>query len=154
MNFLWIFFVLAANNHFCLTVHASNMDAFRSPDRVSTAGADIFTAAGWLRRRRCGIAVVTACARDRDTIKLIPGDKNVWKFIFKHKVQQFIRWRCQRPAIFFMVGHIQSMGFGNLLETLVVVCIASAGVLNAVKLTIVVAHLMEQVSTDKFDGSC
>ena len=46
------------------------------------------------------------------------------------------------------------MGFGNLLETLVVVDIASAGVLNAVKLARVVAHLMEQVSTDKFDGSC
>lgn len=45
------------------------------------------------------------------------------------------------------------MGFGNLLETLVVVGIASAGVLNAVKLAIVVAHLVEQVSTDKFDGS-
>ena len=52
-----------------------------------------------------------------------------------------------------MVGHIQSVGFGNLLETSVMVGVAPAGVLNAVKLAIVVAHLMEQVSTDKFDGS-
>ena len=53
------------------------MDALGSPDRVSTAGADIFTAAGWLRRRRCGIAVVIASAGNRDTIELIPGDKDV-----------------------------------------------------------------------------
>ena len=53
------------------------MDALGSPDRIATTGADIFAAAGWLRRRRCGIAVVTACARDRDTIELVPGNKDV-----------------------------------------------------------------------------
>ena len=52
-----------------------------------------------------------------------------------------------------MVGHIQSVGFGNLLETSVMVGVAPAGVLNAVKLAIVVAHLMEQISADKFDRS-
>ena len=54
------------------------MDALGSPDRVPATGADIFTAAGWFGwRRRCGIAVVTASAGDRNTIELIPGDKNV-----------------------------------------------------------------------------
>ena len=137
-----------SNNHLRLTVHASDMDALGSPDRIATTGADIFAAAGWLRRWRCGIAVVIASAGNRDTIELIPCDKNVWKFIFKHKVQQFIRWRCQRPAVFLVVGYIQSMSFCNLFETLVVVGIASAGVLDAVELAIVMAHLMEQISTE------
>ena len=53
------------------------MDALGSPDRIATAWADIFAAAGWFRRRRCGIAVVIASAGNRDTIELIPCDKNV-----------------------------------------------------------------------------
>ena len=54
------------------------MDAFCSPDRVSTAGTDILATAGWFYGRRwCGIAVMAACAGDRDAVKLIPGDKDV-----------------------------------------------------------------------------
>ena len=54
------------------------MDALGSPDRIATTGADIFTAAGWFGwRRRCGIAVVIASAGNRDTIELVPGNKDV-----------------------------------------------------------------------------
>ena len=54
------------------------MDALGSPHRVPATGADIFTAAGWFGwRRRGGIAVVIASAGNRDTIELIPCDKNV-----------------------------------------------------------------------------
>ena len=60
-----------------MTVHASDMDALGRPDRIATTGADIFAAAGWLRRRRCGIAVVIASAGNRDTIELVPGNKDV-----------------------------------------------------------------------------
>ena len=63
------------------------MDALGSPDRVSTARADIFTAAGWLRRRRCGIAVVTACTGDRDAVMLVACNKNIGQVIFEDEIQ-------------------------------------------------------------------
>ena len=63
------------------------MDAFRSPDRVSTAGADIFAAAGWLRRRRCGVAIMAACARDRDTVMFVACYQNIGQVIFEDEIQ-------------------------------------------------------------------
>ena len=63
------------------------MDALSSPDRVSTARTDIFAAAGWLRRRRCGIAVVTACARGRDAVMFVACNENIGQAIFEDEVQ-------------------------------------------------------------------
>ena len=99
MNFLLIFFILARNYHLLMAIHASDMDALGSTDRVTAAGTDIFAAAGWLRRRRCGISAMTACAGDRDTVMLIPGDKNVSQVIFEDKVQQFLAGVRDCPTI-------------------------------------------------------
>ena len=63
------------------------MDALGSPDRIATTGADIFAAAGWLRRRRCGIAVVTACTGNRDSVMLVPCDENIGQVIFEDEIQ-------------------------------------------------------------------
>ena len=46
------------------------------------------------------------------------------------------------------------MALGNLLEAFVVVGIASARVLDAVDMAVVMHHLVEQRCTDIFNGSC
>ena len=63
------------------------MDALGSPDRIATTGADIFAAAGWLRRRRCEVAVVAACARDRDAVMLVACNENIGQVIFEDEIQ-------------------------------------------------------------------
>lgn len=52
------------------------------------------------------------------------------------------------------MAHCQTMALGNLLEALVVVGIASARVLDAVDMAVVMHHLVEQRCTDVFDRSC
>lgn len=46
------------------------------------------------------------------------------------------------------------MALGNLLEAFVVVGIASAGVLDAIDMAVVMHHLVKQRRTDIFDGPC
>lgn len=46
------------------------------------------------------------------------------------------------------------MALGNLLEAFVVVGIASAGVLDAIDMAVVMHHLVKQRRTDIFNGSC
>ena len=130
------------------------MDALGSPDRVSTARADIFTAAGWLRRRRCGIAVVTASAGDRDSVMLVACYQNIRQVIYKDKIQQFFAGMCDSPTIFGVMLHNQAMGLCNLLEAFVVVGIATAGILDRMNVGIVMAHLMQKGSADSFNRSC
>ena len=84
------------------------MDALGSPDRIATTGADIFAAAGWLRRWRCGIAVVIASAGNRDSVMLIACNENIGQVIFKDKIQQFFAWVRNSPTIFGVMLHNQA----------------------------------------------
>lgn len=52
------------------------------------------------------------------------------------------------------MAYRQAMTLGNLLEAFVVVGIASACVLDAVDMAIVMHHLVKQRRTDIFNGSC
>ena len=97
------------------------MDALGSPNRVPATGADIFAAAGWLWRRRCGIAVVTACARDRDTVMLVSCNENIGQVIFENKIQQFFAGMRTSPTVLGVMLHNQAMGFRNLFKAFVVV---------------------------------
>ena len=70
--------VLTCKNHNLLAVHTGDIDHFRSPDRVSAARADIFSAVGWLwSYRGHSSAAVSASAGDRDSIEVVPGNQNV-----------------------------------------------------------------------------
>ena len=70
--------VLTCKNHNLPAVHTGDMDHFRSPDRVSAARADIFSAVGWLwSYRGHSSAAVSASTGDRDSIEVVPGNQNV-----------------------------------------------------------------------------
>lgn len=129
------------------------MNALGSPNTVPAAGADIFPTAARLRRERWGIAV-RSCSCNRYAVELIAGDEDIAQIVFEHKSQQLIVWLRDCPAVFFVMAHRQAMALGNLLEALIVVGIASACVLNAVDMAVVMHHLVEQRCADVFDWSC
>lgn len=129
------------------------MNALGSPNTVPAAGADIFPTAARLRRERWGIAV-RSCSCNRYTVELVAGDKNIAQIVFEHKSQQLVVWLSDGPAVFFVMAHCQTMALGNLLEAFVVVGIASAGVLDAIDMAVVMHHLVKQRRTDIFNGSC
>ena len=85
---------------------------------------------------------MTACTGDRDSVMLIPGDKNVGQVIFKDEIQQFFAGMRDCPTILRVMLHNQTVGFRNLLEAFVVIGIATAGVLDRVDTSVVMAHLV------------
>ena len=129
------------------------MNALGSPNTVPAAGADIFPTAARLRRERWGIAV-RSCSCNRYAVELIAGDEDIAQIVFEHKGQQLVVWLSDGPAVFFVMAYRQAMTLGNLLEAFVVVGIASARVLDAVDMAVVMHHLVEQRCTDVFDRSC
>ena len=129
------------------------MDALSGPNTVPAAGTDIFPTAARLRRERWGVAVCS-CSCNRYAVEFIAGDEDITQIVFEHEGQQLVVWLSDGPAVFFVMAHCQTMALGNLLEAFVVVGIASARVLDAVDMAIVMHHLVKQRRTDIFDRSC
>ena len=70
--------VLTRKNHNLPAVHTGDIDHFRSPDRISTARADIFPAVGWFwSYRGHSSATVSASTGDRNSVVVVPGNQNV-----------------------------------------------------------------------------
>lgn len=82
------------------------------------------------------------------------AEQAIAQIVFEHKSQQLVVWLSDGPAVFFVMAHCQTMALGNLLEAFVVVGIASAGVLDAIDMAVVMHHLVKQRRTDIFNGSC
>ena len=81
-------------------------------------------------------------SRDRNAIKLVACDKNVHQLILQDKFDKVVARRGQRPAVFLVMLHDKAVTLGNLFEALVVVGVSSAGVLDSVDMTVVMAHLV------------
>ena len=130
------------------------MDHFRCPDRVSAARADIFSAVGWLwSYRGHSSAAVSTSTEDRDSVEVVPGNQDVRQSVFQNEVQQIITGMGDSPAIFRVMIHNQAMGFCNGFEALVVIKIASAGILDSIDTAIIVAALMQKCCYDKLNGT-
>ena len=135
--------VLTCKNHNLSTVHTGDIDHFRSPDRVSAARADIFSAVGWLwSYRGHSSAAVSASTGDRDSVVVVPGNQNVGQSGFQNEVQQVIAGMGDSPAIFRVVLHNQTMRFSNGFEALIVVQVSSAGIFDSVDTAVIMGHFM------------
>ena len=129
------------------------MNALSGSNTVPTTGADVLSTAARLRREKWGITV-RSCSCNRYPVEFIAGNEDVAQIVIEHESQQLIVWLSDGPAIFFVMAHCQTMALGNLLEAFVVVGIASAGVLDAIDMAVVMHHLVEQRRADVFDRSC
>ena len=58
-----------------------------------------------------------------------------------------------RPSVFLTALYDKASGFGCFLEPFVVVGAAPAAILDALLVVVVVDHLVEQSSGDRFDGT-
>ena len=126
-----------------MAIHTGDVDHFRSPDRVSAARADIFSAVGWLwSYRGHSSAAVSASTGDRDSVVVVPGNQNIGQSSFQNEVQQVIAGVSNSPTIFRVVFYNQTMGFSNGFEALVMVQIASAGIFDSIDTAIIVGHFM------------
>ena len=87
------------------------------------------------------------------TVELIPVYQDVAQIIVQTELQKAVTGRGMRPSVFVAMVNNQSAGFGCCLESLVVVGVAPAAVLNAADVIVVVYHLMQQRGAHFFDGA-
>ena len=92
-------------------------------------------------------------AGDPVAVELIPVYQNVTQVIVQTELQQAITGRGMRPSVFIAVVNNQAAGLGCCLESLVVVGVAPAAILNAADVIVVVYHLMQQRGAHFFDGA-
>ena len=129
-----------------VAVHASDVDNLRSSDAHATTGASVFAAAALSGSHtdEGRETVVRAGAGNLKTAELIPIDENVGQVVFQNHFQEVIARSGDCPTILVMMVNDQTMGFGRISKLAVVVGVASAAILNALHIIVVVNHLMQE----------
>lgn len=95
-----------------------------------------------------------SCSRDGNTVELVARNENVRQVILQDELNEVIARRGQRPAVFLVMLHDKAVTLGNLFEALVMVGVASAGILDSVDMAVVMDHLMQKRGADILDGPC
>ena len=94
-----------------------------------------------------------ASASDLETAELVPIDKNVGQVVLQNELQEVITGTGNRPTVFLMMIHDQTVCGGCVSELAVVVGVASAAVLNALHMVVVVNQFMKKSRNHFFNGS-
>ena len=81
-------------------------------------------------------------SRDRNTVELVACDENVRQLVLQDELNEVIARRGQRPAVFLVMLHDKTVALCNFLEAFIVVGVASARVLDAIDVTVVMNHFM------------
>ena len=87
---------------------------------------------------------MSASASDLKAAELVPIDKNVAQLVLQNHFQKLIARACNCPTIFVVVLDDQTVSLGRIAELAVVVGVASAAILNALHIIVVVNHLMQE----------
>ena len=93
-------------------------------------------------------------ACDPVAAELIPVYQNVGQVIIQTELQQTVTGRGMRPSVFVAVVYYQAACLGCCFESLVVVSVAPAAILNAIYIIVVVYHLMQKSGTNFFYWPC
>lgn len=136
------------------TIQAADVDGFGSPDGVAAAGADILPGGAGLAPGGWRGWSVRAGSCDLVAAVFVAVDENVGQIVVQAELQQMVAGACDRPAVFVMMFHKETMCDGAVPESSVVVCPSSAAILNAINVIVVMYHLMQQCGADVFNGSC
>ena len=95
-----------------------------------------------------------ACSCDPIGAVFVSVDQNVAQLIVQTELQEAVTGGSMRPTVFVAVVHAQAARFGGFLESLVVVGVTPAAILDTVLIVEVMYHFMQQRGSDFFDGSC
>ena len=85
---------------------------------------------------------MSASSTNLKTSELVSVNQNVGQVIFQNELQKLVAGAGDCPSILVMVIDNQTMSFGSIPELAVVVGVASAAILNAIHMIVVVHHLM------------
>ena len=96
---------------------------------------------------------MSACACNLKAAELVSIDKDVAQLVLQNELQKFVTRTGDRPTILVMVIDNQTMGEGCIPELAIVVGIASAAILNAMNMVVVVNHLMKEGRCHFLNGS-
>lgn len=120
-----------------------------------TMGTDIAAAVGGAcGRGGCSTFGGSVAPCDPYSVKLVAVEFDFLNIIVQYPVQKFIRGACNAPSVFLRAGNGQAVGFGGLLEILVVVCSSAAAILHIGDFVVVlVAHFMENRAYRGFNGA-
>ena len=94
-----------------------------------------------------------ACASDLEAAELIPIDKNVTQLVLQNHFQKFVARAGNRPTVLVMMTDNQTVGFSCVPELAVVVGVASAAILNALHMVVVVNHFMKKSRNHFLNGA-
>ena len=146
MSELLSFGTLAHQEQLFVTVHASDVHNLRGSDAHATTGASVFAAAALSGSHtdEGRETVVRAGAGNLKTAELIPIDENVCQVVLQNKLQEVITGTGNRPTVFLVMIHDQTVCGGCIPELAVVVGVTTAAILNALHMVVVVNHLMQE----------
>ena len=138
-----------------VAVHASDVYNLCGSDAHATTGASVFAAAALSGSHtdEGRDTVVSAGTGNLKTAELIPIDKNVGQVVLQNELQEVITGTGNRPTVFLMMIHDQTVCGGGSPELAVVVGVTTAAILNALHMVVVVNHLMKESRNHFLDGS-
>ena len=92
-------------------------------------------------------------AGDLEAAELVPVQKNIGQIVVQDKLQQTVRRRSDRPSIFRVMIHDQTMCGSRIPEFAVVIGVASGAILDTVNMVVIVNHFMQKGCGNLFDGT-
>ena len=94
-----------------------------------------------------------ASAGDLEAAELVPIDKNVGQIVLQNHFQKLVARTGDRPTIFLVVIHDQTVSFGGIPKLAVVVGVASAAILNPIHMVVIVNHFVQKGCCHFFNGA-
>ena len=96
---------------------------------------------------------MSACACNLKATELVAIDENVAQFVLQNELQEFVARASDCPTILVVVIDNQAVGDGCVPELPIVVGVASATILNAIHMIVIVNHLMKESRNHFLNGS-
>ena len=142
-----------------IAVKASHIDCLCRSDTHSATGTSVFATARFARgSSNCEGSIVGSAPADPRGQAINAVQANVSQIIEQAELQEFITRRGHRPTIGGVVVDYQATLFCTLAEVFVVVGVASATILDPLKIVVVVNHFMKEGRNHFLDrsgeGSC
>lgn len=143
---------LSKFNHFLQAVPAQDIDCLGGADGVAASGTGQLSSAGFLRGLSCGVSGVSA-AFGSGVVLQPTGHLDVLPALLEDVGEGVIGDGGDCPPIACVMLNVQPVGLGGGFESLVVVGITSAAILDPVLEVLQVSHLVQEGADDILDGA-
>jgi len=136
--------MLTDKGHDLTAVHAGNVHPLCSPHRIAAARADVLPAVGLGGAFDDGGVVVSGKARNSEEEKFVAGDRDGVQVVLFDEVKQLLSGGGNRPSVFGVTLHDESVCLCCFLIAAIMVHGSSADILDAVDVAVVVGEFVHQ----------